>query len=70
MTISVPAAWAARLDFPGLESLLDRDYLVLNCGTNGANLFNMTSEWAMRFLHVCRIPLDTLTGKHNLPVST
>ena len=24
MTISVPAAWAARLDFPGLESLLDR----------------------------------------------
>ena len=23
---------------------------------------------ALRFLHVCRIPLDTLTGKHNLPV--
>ena len=34
-----------------LESSLDRDYLVLNCGTNGGNLFNMTSEWAMRFLN-------------------
>ena len=22
---------------------------------------------ALSFLHVCRIPLDTLTGKHNLP---
>jgi hypothetical protein len=33
-----------------LESLLDRDYLVLNIGSNGANLFNMTSEWAMHFL--------------------
>ena len=39
------------VDSEQLESLLDRDYLVLNCGTNGANLFNMTSEWAMRFLH-------------------
>ena len=38
------------IDSEQLESLLDRDYLVLNCGTNGANLFNMTSEWAMRFL--------------------
>lgn len=34
-----------------LEQNLDRDYLVLNCGTNGGNLFNMTSEWAMRFLN-------------------
>ena len=34
-----------------LEQSLDRDYLVLNCGTNGGNLFNMTSEWAMRFLN-------------------
>ena len=39
------------VDSEQLESLLDRDYLVLNCGTNGANLFNMTSEWAMRFLN-------------------
>lgn len=39
------------LDAQQLESLLDRDYLVLNCGTNGANLFNMTSEWAMRFMN-------------------
>ena len=22
---------------------------------------------ALSFLHVCRVPLDTLTGKHNLP---
>ena len=34
-----------------LENNIDRDYLVLNCGTNGGNLFNMTSEWAMRFLN-------------------
>ncbi len=34
-----------------LQSELDRDYLVLNYGTNGANLFNMTSEWAMRFMN-------------------
>ena len=34
-----------------MESLLDRDYTVLNYGTNGANLFNMTSEWAMRFMN-------------------
>lgn len=39
------------VDSEQLESLLDRDYLVLNCGSNGANLFNMTSEWAMRFLN-------------------
>ena len=26
------------------------DYLVLNCGSNGANLFNMTSDWAMHFM--------------------
>lgn len=34
-----------------LEANLDRDYLVLNCGTNGGNLFNMTSDWAMRFMN-------------------
>lgn len=39
------------VDAEQLESLLDKDYLVLNCGSNGANLFNMTSEWAMRFLN-------------------
>ena len=39
------------VDAQQLESLLDRDYLVLNCGSNGANLFNMTSEWAMRFMN-------------------
>ena len=39
------------VDAQQLESLLDRDYLVLNCASNGANLFNMTSEWAMRFLN-------------------
>ena len=33
-----------------LEENLDKDFLVLNCGTNGGNLFNMTSEWAMRYL--------------------
>ncbi len=38
------------VDAEQLESLLDRDYLVLNCGSNGANLFNMTSRWAMHFL--------------------
>ena len=38
------------VDAQQLESLLDRDYLVLNCGSNGANLFNMTSDWAMRFM--------------------
>ena len=41
---------AYALDAELLQSLLDRDYIVLNCGSNGANLFNMTSEWAMRFL--------------------
>ena len=39
------------VDAEQLESLLDRDYLVLNCGSNGANLFTMTSEWAMRFMN-------------------
>ena len=39
------------VDAQQLESLLDRDYLVLNCGSNGANLFNMTSDWAMRFMN-------------------
>ena len=34
-----------------LQEELDRDYLVLNCGSNGANLFNMTSEWALRFMN-------------------
>ena len=34
-----------------LQEALDEDYLVLNCGSNGANLFNMTSEWAMRFMN-------------------
>ena len=34
-----------------LQEELDKDYLVLNCGSNGANLFNMTSEWAMRFMN-------------------
>lgn len=42
---------AYALDAELLESLLDRDYIVLNCGSNGANLFNMTSEWAMHFLN-------------------
>ncbi len=34
-----------------METLLDREYTVLNFGTNGANLFNMTSEWAMHFMN-------------------
>ncbi len=38
------------VDAEQLESELNRDYLVLNCGSNGANLFNMTSDWAMRFM--------------------
>ena len=38
------------VDAEQLESLLDKDFLVLNCGSNGANLFDMTSEWAMRFM--------------------
>ena len=33
-----------------LQSLLSREYVVLNCGTNGANLFDMSSVWAMRFM--------------------
>ena len=39
------------VDAQQLESLLDRDYLVLNCASNGANLFNMTSDWAMRYMN-------------------
>ena len=38
------------VDAQQLEGLLDRDYVVLNCGTNGANLFTMTSEWAAHFM--------------------
>ena len=33
-----------------LEESLDEDYVVLNCGMNGAVLFTMASEWAMRFM--------------------
>ncbi len=33
-----------------LESLLDREYIVLNCGTNGSNIFTMAAEWAMHFM--------------------
>lgn len=39
------------LDAELLEESISRDYLVLNCGSNGANLFNMTSEWAMHFMN-------------------
>ena len=39
------------LDAELLQDSLDREYLVLNCGSNGANLFNMTSEWAMHFMN-------------------
>ncbi len=41
---------AYSVDARQLESLLDRDYLVLNCASNGANLFNMVSDWAMWFM--------------------
>ncbi|MCD8088986.1 MAG: leucine-rich repeat domain-containing protein [Oscillospiraceae bacterium] len=41
---------AYALDAQLLQELIDEDYIVLNCGSNGANLFNMTSEWAMHFL--------------------
>ena len=50
MVILGGSSTAYAVDAQQLESLLDRDYLVLNCGSNGANLFNMTSEWAMRFM--------------------
>ena len=50
MIILGGSSTAYAVDAQQLESLLDRDYLVLNCGSNGANLFNMTSEWAMRFM--------------------
>ena len=51
MIILGGSSTAYSVDARQLESLLDRDYLVLNCGSNGANLFNMTSEWAMRFMN-------------------
>jgi len=50
MVILGGSSTAYAVDAQQLESLLDRDYVVLNCGTNGANLFNMTSDWAMRFM--------------------
>ena len=51
MIILGGSSTAYAVDAQQLESLLDRDYLVLNCGSNGANLFNMTVEWAMRYLN-------------------
>lgn len=51
MIILGGSSTAYAVDAQQLESLLDRDYLVLNCGSNGANLFNMTSDWAMRFMN-------------------
>lgn len=50
MIILGGSSTAYAVDAELLQSLLDRDYIVLNCGSNGANLFNMTSEWAMHFL--------------------
>ncbi len=41
---------AYALDAQLLQELIDEDYIVINCGSNGANLFNMTSQWAMHFL--------------------
>ncbi len=41
---------AYAVDAQQLQSLLGREYVVLNCGTNGANLFNMTCRWAEHFM--------------------
>ena len=50
MVILGGSSTAYAVDAQQLASLLDRDYIVLNVGTNGANIFTMTSDWAMRFL--------------------
>ena len=50
MVILGGSSTAYAVDAQQLESLLDRDCVVLNIGTNGANIFTMTSEWAMRFM--------------------
>ena len=50
MIILGGSSTAYAVDAQQLESLLSRDYVVLNCGTNGANLFQMASTWAMRFM--------------------
>ena len=50
MVILGGSSTAYAVDAQQLESLLGRDFIVLNIGTNGANLFDMTSDWAMRFM--------------------
>lgn len=39
------------IDCEHLESYLDEDYTVINFGTNGANLWNMTCQWIMKHLN-------------------
>lgn len=39
------------VDCEHMEELLDGDWTVINFGTNGANLWTMTSWWVMRFLN-------------------
>lgn len=39
------------IDCEHLEANLDSDYMVINFGTNGANLWNMTCQWVMKHLN-------------------
>lgn len=50
MVILGGSSVAYAVDAQQLQSLLDRDYIVLNCGTNGANIFSMACGWAAHFL--------------------
>ena len=50
MVILGGSSTAYAVDAQQLESLLEPDYIVLNVGTNGANLFDMACDWATRFM--------------------
>ncbi len=39
------------VDCEYMEELLNEDYMVINFGTNGANLWNMTCQWVMKHLN-------------------
>ena len=39
------------IDCTEMEELLDGDYYVINMGTNGANLFDMTSLWVLPYMN-------------------
>ena len=39
------------VDWELIESMLTEDYEVINMGTNGANLWNMTAWWVMKYMN-------------------